>query len=38
MLAKGFLTKYRTQGRLIMSILLQKLTNPNLTNLQSFIR
>jgi hypothetical protein len=33
MLAKGFLSKYRTPGRLIISILLQKITNPNLTNI-----
>lgn len=38
MLAKGFLTKFRTPGRLIISMLLQKLNNSHLTNLKHFIK
>lgn len=38
MLSKGFLTKYRTPGRLIISMLLQRLNNKNLSNLQYFIK
>jgi hypothetical protein len=38
MLTKGFLTKYRTPGRLIISTLLQKINNPRLSNLTLFIK
>jgi hypothetical protein len=37
MLSKGFLTKYRTPGRLIISTLLQKINNSRLTNLTAFV-
>ena len=37
MLAKGFLTKYRTPGRLIISMLLQKIGNARLTYIHNFI-
>lgn len=37
MLSKGFLTKYRTPGRLIISMLLQKINNPRLTYINTFI-
>ena len=37
MLSKGFLTKYRSPGHLVMSMLLQRINNSRLTNMQGFI-
>ena len=37
MLSKGFLTKYRTPGRQVISLCLQKMANPGLTNMPAFI-
>ena len=37
MLQKGFLTKYRTPGRQLLSLCMQKIPNPNLTNLSGLI-